>query len=152
MFAACSLIGGGGDDRPDATISPPPGMRAVSLVDFAFGVPSDWTRDVTDTATYWKNPGGDTEMSVPAGGSIIECPKPAKVGTYDKDTGQTITAVRHFHVPGAGGALRYRLTGGRAGDEVELETWLPDCKSELELDIYSVGDADRIADTLIARP
>lgn len=150
LLAACSLVGGG-DRRPDATISPPPGMKAVSLVEFAFGVPSDWTQDVHDTATYWKDPDGDTVMSE-SGGTIIKCPKPAKVGTRDADTGQTITSVRHFHVPGAGGALRYRLTGGQGGNEVELLAWLPDCKSELDLDIYAIGDADRIADTLIARP
>jgi hypothetical protein len=148
-LAACSLIAGGGDG-PDPTISPPPGMKNVSWGNYAFGVPSDWTIDYGDQ-TVWRDPNGNTVMT-PSGGSIIECPKPAKPGDRIPDSGQTYTSVRRFHVPGAAGALRSTLTGGQGGDEVELEAWLPGCKSELILDIYDTDAADRIADTLIAQP
>lgn len=148
LLAACAVIGGG-DDTPDPTISPPPGMKNVSWGNFAFGVPRDWTVDYGNT-TVWRDPSGTTVMT-PSGGSITECPKPAKPGDHFPDTGQTFTSVRRIHVPGAAGALRSTLTGGRGGDEVMLEAWLPDCRDELVLDIYDTDVADRIADTLIAK-
>lgn len=155
LLAACTLIGGG-DDGPDPTISPPPGMKNMTWGNYAFGVPSNWTTDYGDT-TAWRDPSGNIVMT-PSGGSITTCPAPGnsegwgKPGSYDKDTGQTVVSVRHFHVPGAAGALRYTLTGGRSGKEVVLQTWLPGCEDDLVLEIYATGAADRIADTLIAQP
>lgn len=149
LLPACSVIVGGGD-RPDPTISPPPGMKNVSWGNYAFGVPSDWTLEQGDN-TVWRDPRGNTVMT-PSGGSITECPKPAKTGDRTPGSGQTYTSVRRFHVPGAAGALRSTLTGGQGGDEVELEVWRPGCKDELILDINDTNAADRIADTLIARP
>lgn len=155
LLAACSLIGGG-DDGPFPTISPRPGMTGTSWSNFAFGAPSEWTEDHSDSTTYWSDASGETVMSgTPTG--LAGCVTPGgpdglgKPGTYHKGTRQTVTAVRHFHVPGAGGALRYTLTGGEHGHEVALQVWTRDCHDEMVLDIYATGDADRIADTIIAK-
>ena len=119
LLAACSMIGGG-DDGPNPTISPPAGMKNVTKGYFAFGVPSDWSEDVGDV-TGWRDPNGEITMTL-SGGTITQCPTPGNSAGYgakgsrNKDTGQTVTSVRHFKVPGAAGALRYTLTGGQGGD------------------------------------
>lgn len=155
LLAGCALLGAGQKDDPGPTISPPSGMRNQTWGDYAFAIPSAWTLDVGDT-TAWRDANGAVQMEV-SGGSISQCPKPGNSegwgnkGSYDKDTGQTVTSVRPFHVPGSGGALRYTLTGGQPGEQIVLQTWLPDCKDSLVLLIDDTGVADRIADTLVAK-
>lgn len=160
LLAACSLVGGG-DDGPFPTISPHSGMKGTSWRNFAFGAPSEWTTQDAGgapggaaTDTYWNDPNGETQMSGSQLG-IQGCPKPADlhspVGQKTKDTGQTVTKVRHFHVPGAGGALRFTLTGGESGKETELDVWTPGCDERLTLHIYATGTADQIADTILVK-
>lgn len=155
LLTACTLIGGG-VDGPFPTVSPRPGMTGTSWSNFAFAAPSAWTEDHSGSdTTYWKNGSGQTVMSG-SPTSIAQCVKPGgpdglgAPGSYDKDTRQTVNAVRHFHVPGAGGALRYTLSGGNQGREVALQVWTRDCRDAMVLDIYATGEADRIAGTIIA--
>jgi len=153
LLAGCTP---GHVDGPFPTVSSRPGMKGTSWKNFAFAAPAEWTEEQgTESGdTYWKQAGGDIAMSGSPTG-ITECPKPGNstgygtAGTRLKESGQTVASVRSFHVPGAGGALRYHLTGGRLGDDVRLQVWTRDCREQAVLDIYATGEADRIADTLI---
>jgi len=153
LLAACSLIGGGGDDGPFPTISPQSGMTGTSWRNFAFGAPSEWTTQDAGgapggaaTDTYWSDANNATQMSGSQVG-IQDCP----TATGQRPNGTTLTAVHRFHVPGAGGALRLTLTGGQHGGETELVVWTPGCDEQLTLHIYAQDKADRIADTIIAK-
>lgn len=152
LVAGCSGLPTGGGDAPFPTISPPAGMRAISLANFAFAVPLEWQDDTDGNGMhYWRDATGDTLMT--AGYSTMDnCPDAAELRRSEGNT--RVTSYAPLRVSGAVGGARIGFDRPSDGvhDATSLLVWLKDCQTELDIEIYASGSTvDRVASTIVAQ-
>lgn len=152
--AGCALLGTG-DDIPYPTISPRPGMKAVSWSYFGFGVPAEWRQRGGTEINYWDDAAGERRLYAEVFTGCGDRRRPdrtlPKLATGGSETPLRVQDTGRFTVPGAAGGWRYELAGTGGERRTALNAWLKGCEKEIWLVVSAPDDvADKIAETVVA--